>query len=410
MVKKIVKLKHIKLASLYLIATFLLCSCADLIVRDVRYEPLTATGRAMNITIANQGSEQAPASTTSIELRYNWYDPYTQYARIQTDVLAAGQEIVLTIPAMWQTQPPTPGDCLSVRICADTDNVVEEGTREFNNCLTKSTMNREYCPSCDLCCEGTLPDAFDWRNWKGRNWVTPVKDQGDCGSCWTFSAVAAVEAKKNVEGNPDQISHINLSERELVYCSGLTSPCHGFTVPAALNYIQYSGIVTEQILPYFMALSDQLACYVASLPASLITGFFQEVFMYCRPLHCNNCDLCDAISTANEKWYIGSQQRVVVTGLSASDRMMVIKRALLCHGPLSVSSVNWDHGVLLVGWHDNEIEISVGWVTITVPPGWIIKNSWGTGWGIDGYGYIPYGHSYSDMINFTRYVQDVSER
>jgi hypothetical protein len=55
---------------------------------------------------------------------------------------------------------------------------------------------------CDLCSAEELPDVFDWRNWKGENWVTTAKDQGTCGSCWAFSMIGAIEAKYNIE-NPE---------------------------------------------------------------------------------------------------------------------------------------------------------------------------------------------------------------
>ena len=72
-----------------------------------------------------------------------------------------------------------------------------------------------------------------------------------------------------------------------------------------------------------------------------------------------------------------------------------VKRALLCHGPLSVTSTEWRHAILLVGWNST---------------GWIIKNSWGTNWGNNGFGIIPFtGDPHSDIRNNAWYVQDVRE-
>jgi len=73
-----------------------------------------------------------------------------------------------------------------------------------------------------------------------------------------------------------------------------------------------------------------------------------------------------------------------------------IKEALICNGPLSVASINWGHAITLSGYSD-----SGGY--------WIIKNSWGTGWGDGGYGKISYtGHPYSDIINYAYYADGVT--
>ena len=64
------------------------------------------------------------------------------------------------------------------------------------------------------------PTSFDWRNFNGGDWMTVVKNQGSCGSCWSFAAVGVVEAQYNLlENNPDL--DLDLSEQYLVSnCSG----------------------------------------------------------------------------------------------------------------------------------------------------------------------------------------------
>jgi C1A family cysteine protease len=69
-----------------------------------------------------------------------------------------------------------------------------------------------------------------------------------------------------------------------------------------------------------------------------------------------------------------------------------IKRALICHGPLSAYSITWHHIVVLVGYDDNNGH-------------WIVRNNWGTSYGIGGYGTIPYtGHDYSDIRDSVYYA------
>jgi hypothetical protein len=95
-----------------------------------------------------------------------------------------------------------------------------------------------------------LPAAFDWRDYQGGNWMTPVKDQGSCGSCWAFGAVGAVEAAQNIRSNNPDLD-LDLSEEYLVTdCSPLDGTCCGGSNASALMYIQDFGIPDEACLPY----------------------------------------------------------------------------------------------------------------------------------------------------------------
>ncbi len=86
-----------------------------------------------------------------------------------------------------------------------------------------------------------LPANFDWRSNQG-NWVTPVKNQSSCGSCWDFSAVAQVESWwKIVNANRDLMP--DLSEQFILSCAD--GSCKGGTITTALSYVQTVGIPTE---------------------------------------------------------------------------------------------------------------------------------------------------------------------
>jgi C1A family cysteine protease len=378
-----------KLVALCLAIGVLSCSCADLVVRNVRHEPFTGPNLVMKATIANQGSKAALASTADLSTRYGLSGAFTQVSRTPTPPLNPGQEVDIPVWVFPPTSLPNPGQCLQAKVCADVDDVVRE-TSNANNCLTQSFTNRRYCRSCDACCDQSLPLAFDWRNWKGTNWVTPVRDQANCGSCWAFSAVAAVEAKNNVERDASQLSPIDLSEQELVSCPGGGGSCLGGWPPSALGYIRTDGIVDEATLSYTSTncvtgsgttLTCRTSCTSTALPgcaSPLLTA------AQCGALD----DPAVPFGTNPSMWQIGSFHGVA--GQSVDD----VKRALLCHGPLSVVSSNWSHAILLVGWDATS---------------WIIKNSWGTGWGSNGYETIPFtGHSHSDIVNNAWYAQEVT--
>ena len=203
------------------------------------------------------------------------------------------------------------------------------------------------CAPCNRCAVGTLPDRFDWRDYVN---LPPIWLQGGCGSCWAFSAIGAVEGTSLVEhGNtPD------LSEQAMVSACGCSGTCDGGWPHYVLKYTKNNGAPDEACFPY---VASDAACTRCS-------GWEQRL------------------------WQIGYYG-------SVGSGIDEIKRALICHGPLSVCSKHWSHCIVLVGYDD-----SAG--------SWIIRNSHGTGYGTGGYGSIPYsGHTYSDIKDYVKYTSAV---
>ena len=92
-----------------------------------------------------------------------------------------------------------------------------------------------------------IPSEWDWRNHNG---VSPVKNQGKCGSCWTFSTVGTLEAHSLIKFG----SFTPLAEQQLVDCAGAfdNQGCNGGLPSHAFEYIKYAGgISTETAYPYF---------------------------------------------------------------------------------------------------------------------------------------------------------------
>ncbi|MFZ2456361.1 MAG: C1 family peptidase [Candidatus Altiarchaeia archaeon] len=214
-----------------------------------------------------------------------------------------------------------------------------------------------------------LPAAFDWRAVNGVNYMTPVRNQADCGSCWAHGAMASMEGTYNVE--QCKPSNTDLSEQDLVSCAygynGLKG-CGGGWANTAYSWMKIHNTVDEACFRY-------RASNVA----------------------CNRC--------ANPGLWSISGYTTVANNINA------LKAYLICHGPVAVTSLNWLHVITLAGWDDNS---AICKAQYSGKAGcWIIKNSWGSINGMhptyhvyhqNGYGYIPYtGHAFSDILGTTTY-------
>lgn len=198
-----------------------------------------------------------------------------------------------------------------------------------------------------------VPAAFNWHTHQGQDWLSPVKDQGGCGSCWAFATVGGVEAAHNIAaGNPDL--DLDLSEQYLVSdCCTECGSCNGGNSAPALALIRDRGIPDEACMPY--------------------TGI--------------NGPCAPCADWASRLTYIDETGGVALT-------RQAIQQALVSMGPL-VANIgmngsfdengvyrcprpSFNHLVVVTGYDD-----AGGY--------WIAKNSWGAGWNGDGYFRIAYG-------------------
>lgn len=207
-----------------------------------------------------------------------------------------------------------------------------------------------------------IPSSFDWRALDG---VTPIRNQGGCGSCWAFGSAGALEC--NIKIYDDTV--VNLSEQWLVSCNTYGYDCGG-------------GWWVHSM---FKDRTDQCGDVGAVMEADF------PYVQYDAPC---NCPYPHEYTIAN--WGYVGQPWTVPT-------VEQLKLAIMEYGPVSVAiSVNdafqgygggifngcengdINHAVVLVGWDDEQGENGV----------WFVRNSWGTWWGEAGYMRIPYGCSW----------------
>jgi cathepsin L len=193
-------------------------------------------------------------------------------------------------------------------------------------------------------------------DWVAQGKVTPIKDQGQCGSCWAFSTTGSVESAYAIENNAAPIS---LSEQELVDCAQSTGNqgCEGGLMDDAFEWIINSGgtpngLCTESDYPY--TAQDGTCAQSNCTAAMYITGF------------------TDVTANSESALATAVVQQPISIAVDASQGWQLYTGGILT--PACGCSTNLDHGVLLVGYG-----------TSSGTAYWKVKNSWGTSWGEDGY-------------------------
>jgi cathepsin L len=192
------------------------------------------------------------------------------------------------------------------------------------------------------------PTSVDWRS---SGYVTGVKDQGQCGSCWSFSATGSLEGQNFASTG----RLTSLSEQNLVDCDNLSFGCDGGNMVTAFNYVKNNGGLDTE----------------ASYPYEARQGL-------CRfdPAHIGgHCSGHVNIRQGDEDDLLAAAATVgpVSVAIDASRLSFQFYESGVYYEPLC-SSTTLDHGVLVVGYG-----------TLSGEDYWLVKNSWGSSWGERGY-------------------------
>jgi len=223
---------------------------------------------------------------------------------------------------------------------------------EINEFVDKYTMkNFKVTSKCtgNQAPVDNLPDAVDWTT-KGA--VTPIKNQGQCGSCWAFSTTGSLEGANFLKNK----NLLSFSEQQLCDCSTKygNQGCNGGLMDDAFYYVIDNGITLESKYPYKAV--DGTCKYNATDKAFQITNCVDVTVEKALPLKA-------AIA-----------QQPVSVAIDAAHASFQLYKSGVYSG---LCGTNLDHGVLAVGYG-----------TDSSKPFFKVKNSWGASWGSNGYIYI----------------------
>lgn len=223
------------------------------------------------------------------------------------------------------------------------------------SCMNHRTV-QERVEMTEVVPDVEAPEAIDWTDVDGESYVSAVKNQGHCGSCWAFSTTGAIEARSAIANKQTGADIVTLSEQELIDCSKSygNKGCNGGLMDNAFKYVAAEGgLCTEADYPYTG--KTGLVC-----EASQCGTKYDAIKSY-----------SDVTADSEESLMKAVAEGPVSIAIEADQSTFQFYKT----GVLSAScGVKLDHGVLVVGYGEMDGQKY-----------WKVKNSWGATWGMDGY-------------------------
>jgi len=201
---------------------------------------------------------------------------------------------------------------------------------------------RNYTKRVEVQLDGQVAEAVDWRT---KGVVTPVKDQGQCGSCWAFSATEAIESYAALSGK----SLVALSPQQITSCDKVDGGCNGGNTETAYEYVvKAGGIESGADYPYTSGGGTTGICHFSASKVAIAIKGYKSVAK-------GEASLQTALNN-------GPVSVCLAAEAFQSYTSGILK---LCPGAV-------DHCVQAVGYD-------------TTGAYWLVRNSWGTTWGEKGY-------------------------
>jgi len=253
----------------------------------------------------------------------------------------------------------------------------------------------------------SLPSSIDWRNYNGENYVNTPLNQGQCGSCWTFSGTTVLESRYAIKYGADKL--VQLSEQNIVDCchpgTSTSSGCDGGWYTNAWAYAasgngEWSGDITGSnslYLPKNLKGQNLLSSYpyTAKYGTCAFKNSASDIGVAMPAINETQVKYGYTWTWSNNAWhkkYLYKTEKVSSVSVTASDNDAMMEA--VAEGPVSVAievinkfyyytggifesagcGTSLDHAVQIIGYGSD----STGAY-------WLMKNSWGTSWGDGGY-------------------------
>lgn len=242
------------------------------------------------------------------------------------------------------------------------NNFTDYSRSEFNNIYLSGLINHKqynhnshyhhkHNLSYHNSSNSSIPSSIDWR---AAGIVTNVKDQGQCGSCWAFSTTGTLEGQHALKSG----NLVSLSEQNLVDCSLQNYGCNGGWPSIAMEYIKTNGVDSESTYSYVGY--DESCKY----NRSNVESFLNQIIL----IPSNNMTaLYDSLGN------IGP----ISIAIDAEDDFQFYNSGIYTSSICNSDPYSLNHAILAVGYSTFRNNSYI-----------IVKNSWGSGWGMNGYIYM----------------------
>jgi len=227
------------------------------------------------------------------------------------------------------------------------------------SCMDRRTVQERVVME-EVMPENEAPESIDWTDVNGESYVSAVKNQGGCGSCWAFSTTGSIESATAIATKTTGSDIVTLSEQELVDCSSMYGNlgCKGGLMDNAFKYVEAEkGLCSEEEYPY-------------------TSGTTGKTGRICEKAKCSQrydpiSTYADVRADSEESLMRAVANGPVSIAIEADQRSFQSYKS----GVLTAEcGAKLDHGVLVVGYGEED-----------GTKFWKVKNSWGETWGEDGY-------------------------